>query len=237
MTFVENTNTYVSNFDFQNDQYFGRNVTSFLHIYCSAFTPNTKATDVSANIMISPSSQSTQFNYYNPQAFINQQIQVTLTPNSIFTISISSSPVEVFWTFYSNSTDGFFISAAGSEFVFIPEDSKATLPVLSNTTTKIILKGNAKSSSTVYISTSLSNNLATWKLVLIIVFSVAGGLLVIGAILFLVVYCIRKKPIEYPKTITEVDAFVTESLNNRVKNETEYYRTPDYHPDGIPTST
>ena len=103
-----------------------------------------------------------------------------------------------------------------SSFYWFFQNSPTTLSVRANDQVFIYFQNNSTTDLVVFISNSLSRGFENWKLALIIFFSVASFFMIIVGFLLWGAFVLRKKFVQYPKTIPIIDGISADTLRGEL---------------------
>ena len=217
-------NSFSNSFNFQNDQYFDQKQPSLLGVYCP-FWSNSNPSNVKFTISTFDFQKTTSYHYYNQFSVLDIHLSLVIQPLSTFSILIDYLPETVYFTFLVGSGVQQILTVNKKQQVTVPVNTEVTVTLKSKNPSLIEIQNTQTVVSRISLSTSVNQGLAGWKIALILVFSVAGGLGLIASCLFVYVYLKRKKKLEYqnaPNELvakTELDRFATEK--NELDRETE----------------
>jgi hypothetical protein len=192
---------FASQFTFNKAQYLSWDAPAFLVVYCTTLNGNSPPT---LTIIAEDAVVAAPFSYPNQFSVIDRDVTFKIAPNRNQTISVPSIGETVFFNFDYTGEDGLLFDIAGNRERLVP-GSLLTAELPANNPLTLSIFNNRSTSALVRMRTSLTYSLPGWKIALICVFSIVGGLaLIVGALFIYVSYKRSKKEAEYPAPLDNV---------------------------------
>lgn len=196
-------NAFNQTFAFDKGQYVSANTPAYLTVFCASVVDSTQIT--SLKITAFDAKLSMNFTYWNQFGAENRKVTFVLQPNSQFVLS-SPNPIDTlyFQLSYTGTTGLKYIDSKTGPQDFPPDNNLIfKVDPDSNRNLRLVpltLTNPTAIPSTINLSVSKYYSLPGWKIAIIVVFSVLGGLAIIVGILYAIIAIIRSKnPAEYPK--------------------------------------
>lgn len=192
---------FASQFSFNKAQYLSWDTPAFLWVFCSSLAAGPPP---SLSILADDALLATSFVYPNPFAVIDRDITFKIAADRNQTISVPPLSDTVYFNFNYTGEDGLLFDIAGTREQLVPGTLLTAKLPESNPLT-LSISNPRPTSALVRMRTSLNYSLPGWKIALIVVFSVVGGLaLIVGALFIYVSYKRSKKEAEYPVPLDNV---------------------------------